>query len=196
MNRDEFELPDMSRPLDVAAVIAACPQEARAKGMFIAEVIEQVTRHGVTPPTTRRYHVFTDYPLRDFVEVAPACAALIYPDVPLREALRRLGRSAYPTVANTRIGRVAFGMFKDNVRGLLRLSTKGYGLSLSVGRAEAIEVSDDYAVVRLTDIYNYIDSYHVGVHEGILSACRVDGEVRIKARSDTSADLLLSWTSR
>lgn len=186
----------MTRPLDVEGAIAACPDNARAKGMFIAEVIEQVTRRGMKSPTTRRYHTFTDYPLREFIEVAAACGTLIHPDVPTREALRRLGRSAYPTVADTRIGRVAFGMFKDNVRGLLRLSTKGYALSLSLGRAEAVDVTDHYAVVRLTDIYNFMDSYHVGVHEGILSACKVDGTVKIKPLSATSADLLLSWTPR
>jgi len=105
---DGFVTPDTTGPLDVAAAVARCPPEATTRGMFLADIAEQLAQKGLAVPAST-YNAFGTYSQREFMTVAAAAATALHPGLPPREALRRLGRSAYPTFVSTMIGQVLFG---------------------------------------------------------------------------------------
>jgi hypothetical protein len=42
-------------------------------------------------------------------------------------------------------------------------------------------------------MWDYIDSWHVGIYEGALAALRVQGDVRVRPMDRTNADLEIRW---
>jgi uncharacterized protein (TIGR02265 family) len=188
-----FTAPDFAGPLDVAAHLDACPADVGAKGMFFNDGIEHVVAQGKQPPSTRKYVAFKSYPNRELIQLLADCAQRAYPDVPLREGLRRLGRSAYPTLASSMVGRVVFGVLGKDIVSIFRIAAKGYEIALTAGKARVVEVDAHGARVRFDDIYNFLECYQVGVFEGAILTCDRRGEVKLKLDTPFSGELLATW---
>ncbi len=193
MSDQGFVVPDMNAPLDVGAYLAACPADAKIKGMFVNDLLAHVAQAGGAPITNKRYVIFKDYPMREYIELAPQAAERAYPTLSMREGLRRIGRSAYPTLADTMIGKVIFGVLGKDLEAVMRLSTRGYAVSQSPGAAEVLEVVPGRARVRLTNLSAFVDSFQLGVFEGAILACGRTGEVRARVESIATAEILATW---
>ena len=114
------------------------------------------------------------------------------PKLSMREALRRLGRGAAGTLVQSLIGRVVFGTAEGTLE-MLRALAKSYVLHMRPGSVEVVPLEAGRAVVRLADIYNFLDSHNVGVFEGLFRHAKVTGRVRIASYSPTEADFLCEW---
>lgn len=187
-----FHRPDWSAPLDVAERLRGVPREATVKGMFFDGPINESFRRSGVRPGSPSYLAFKDYPLTEHIQVLVACAMAGYPDLPIREGLRKLGRDAFRTFLDSLAGRVLFSVAGRSFDAGLGLVARSYGIAGPVGTATVIERTADAAVVHMKDIYNLPDCYHVGVFEAAMDHFGRDGEVLIRIRSPSDVDVKMA----
>lgn len=185
--------PPWYAPLDADACVRAIPESASMTGMFLQAVQDVARGRNVAVGSGReRYTAFNRYPLREHCQLLIEVGRAVYPRASLREALRKLGRGAPETLVNSLIGRVVLGSVEGPVA-TLRAMAKSYMLHMSPGTLEVVELDERSAVVRLNEIYNFLDCHNVGVFEGVLRYAGVRGRVRIHSHSPFEADLLCEW---
>jgi uncharacterized protein (TIGR02265 family) len=190
--RPGFVKPDLAAPIDVAAQKRLVQPGATVKGMQLAAIVAEAKRRGVTLEG-RRYVAFRDYPGEELLELLALAAARVWPDAPPREALRRIGRVAYPTLKASLVGRVVFGALGRDIEAVWRLVSKGYELSNNTGRATLLELTRSEAFVRLEGMYSWVDAWHVGILEGAVEIYGLDPQVLVDVKSPTSADFWVRW---
>lgn len=179
---------------ELEQLIHQTPASATVKGMFLSSFLDSLDRGGFARPTDARFVSFKDYPLRQFMQLMLAAIGTAWPTMPPRAGLRRLGQSAYPTLADSVVGRVLFSVAGRNFGTALQLTEKAYKLSLNPGVARLAELTEKTAVLEMRDIWNFADSYQVGVMEGAMVAYRVKGEVRAqKLKRPCDVNLHLHW---
>lgn len=188
-----FHEPPWSAPLDVAATVAAIPEGATISGMFIAPLAQEAKRRGVTLRAARdRYVPFSFYPLREHAAVLVETCERLYPDRPLRQALRKLGRGAPKALVASTLGKVVLGSVQG-VHDVVTAMAKAYPLNARPSSVTVLSSGPGRAVVRLEEIHYFLDSHHVGTFEGVLKYAGVQGRVLLAMRSPSAADLLLEW---
>lgn len=179
--------------LDVPAVIASIPESATISGMFVAPLVTEAARVGVTLPSARdRYLPFKFYPLREHAQLLIETCQRRLPNLSLRQALRKLGRGAPAALMSSTLGKVILGS-ADNTIDMIRAMAKAYPLNARPTRVTITDSQPGRAVVRMEEVYYFLDSHHVGVFEGVLKFAKVDGTVLIDVRGRGAADLLLTW---
>jgi uncharacterized protein (TIGR02265 family) len=188
-----FSAPDFHIPIGSADAAVSIPEGATVKGFFFQRAQKELEQRGLPFDGTRRYTVFKDYPLAEYRDLLLLAAGKLHPQVPQREGLRRLGQLAYPTLADTMIGRVIFGVLGNDLTSVMKAAAKGYKVSMSPGSAEVLDVGARHAHVRLDDVYVFLDSYQVGVFEGAITACGRVGEVGLRRHSPITAELYCQW---
>jgi uncharacterized protein (TIGR02265 family) len=187
----EFGRPDLHAPLDVRWRVENCPEGA-VKGMFFEMIVSQARRNGGDVGRDR-YTSFRGYPLSEWLAVLPRAAELAFPHLPAREGMRRFGRTAYDTFTSSTAGRVLFSLAGRNPSMAARLAGRAFDVIGSHGRVHVIDVGDNYAILGLRDMWDYIDSWHVGIYEGALAALDLTGEVRVRTTDRTNGDLEVRW---
>jgi uncharacterized protein (TIGR02265 family) len=155
-------------------------------------IVSQAQRGGA-PIGRERYTSFRGYPLSEWLDLLPRAAEVAYPHVPPREGMRRFGHTAFSTFTSSTAGRVLFSMAGQSPAMAARLAGRAFDVIGSHGRVHVLDVGDNYAVLGLRDMWDYIDSWHVGVYEGALAALRVQGDVRVRPMDRTNADLEIRW---
>jgi uncharacterized protein (TIGR02265 family) len=189
----EFAVPDWDAVLDPEEYARAVPAHATVKGMFMQKILDEAGHRGVALPDHGPYRAFKDYPLQKLLDLEVDVAPRLFPDVSLREGLRRLGWTAYPTLLDSVIGRIIFGVLGRDLPAIFRTTAKGYKVSLNIGSADVIEVGDNHAVIRLREMYNFADAYQVGVFEGVFRYYDRPGEVRLRRVTAFDIDILAVW---
>lgn len=193
MNAGAWLEPPWGAPLDGDAHARLVPLSATMSGLFLDGAASVARAQGLTPSTARPSYVhYRTYPLREHCELLVDVARLAFPDLPLRQGLRKLGRGAPSVLIRSPIGRVAL----ENAEGPLaaiRAMATSYALHMRPGRLEIEADGERAAIVRLSNVYNFVDSHNVGVFEGILKYAGVRGSIKIRSISATAADLLCSW---
>jgi uncharacterized protein (TIGR02265 family) len=188
-----FVEPPWTAPVDVASVVRHVPESATISGMFLEPLAELGRlRSDPLPSARERYTQFRFYPLREHVNLLIETCARHYAALPMRQALRKLGRAAPGALVQSTIGRVMLNS-ASGVEECIRAMAKTYSLNVRPGTATPIEFGRGYGIVRLEDIHYFLDSHHVGSFEGVLKFAGVQGDVRICSYSATSADLLCTW---
>lgn len=188
--------PPWTAPLDVAAAIDRVPDDAVLSGMFTAAVVAGATAQGVRVPSAReRYVGFRKYPMREHAQVLVEAARGMWPELPLRHGLRKLGRATPAALVTSTIGRVVVGSVEGPIE-VVRGVARSYSIHAQPGSVEVVPVGPCSVIARLRDVYHFLDSHHVGVFEGALRFANVaDPRVRIHALSASDADLLLDWSA-
>jgi uncharacterized protein (TIGR02265 family) len=190
-----FVEPPWHAPLDAKAIVGAVPPDATITGMFILPLVQEAQRRGIVLPSARaRYVPFTFYPLREHCKVLIEGCELLFPELPLRQALRKIGRGAPVALLKSTLGRVLLGSAKG-VGPCVEAMAKAYALNMRPAVVTVGEISPSSAVVRLDDIHYFLDCHHVGTFEGLLKLAGVKGTVRIAPAGRTTADFLLEWTA-
>ena len=127
----------------------------------------------------RRWVVFKTYPLRDFMRLALNAARILNATVPLSEALRRLGRTAFPSLRATMAGRVVLYALGNRLEDAFRNAPRAYKMVLP--QAEVIvDVRDWSGSIELRRVYNFATSYHFGVFEGTIAEYGFQPRIRIR----------------
>jgi uncharacterized protein (TIGR02265 family) len=185
----DFAPPDFEAPLDVEAAIHRTPAYVNTKGMFTRQIAELGKRAAPTREAElyvgierRRWMPFGDYPLRETMKLLANVAPLRYPGLPIREALRRLGWTAFSTFADSLAGKVVLGAVGSDLESVLGVADRGISLSLSHGKVVSRKIEPGYWELFYSDMWCFLDSYHVGVIEGVLRAKGVAAEMKIRLR--------------
>ncbi len=179
---------------ELEAQIEATPSHARIKGMYVRTFLTMLEQRRLPAPTTERYMVFKDYPLRDYMRMLLDACPAVYPDCSLREALKRQGRLVYPTLASSTVGKVIFAMAGSDWNAALPLASRGWEISLTPGSATLVDRTKTSAVLALRDIYNFPDTLQVGIIEGAMELFHVEGTVVAEPKGRIcDVDLRINW---
>lgn len=174
--------------------IDATPEHATVKGMYIQSFLRTLERKGLPHPNNQRYIVFKDYPLREYMRLLLDACPLLYPDHSIREALKRQGRLVYPTLVSSTVGKVIFAMAGSDWNAALPLASRGWEISLKPGSAKLLERTETSAILALRDVYNFADSFQVGIMEGAMELFLIDGTVVPRpVRRICDVDLVMNW---
>jgi uncharacterized protein (TIGR02265 family) len=189
----EWNEPPWHLPLDVDACISAIPAHATMTGMFLTAVQDMARSRGLAVEAPReRYIAFNRYPLSEHCQLLVEVAHAVFPGTQLRESLRRIGRGAPQVLVGSLVGRVMLGSVEGPLA-TLQAMAKSYMLHMQPAVLEVVEHDDRSAIVRMAEIYNFLDSHNVGVFEGVLRHTGVKGRVSIVSHGPTEADLLCEW---
>jgi uncharacterized protein (TIGR02265 family) len=190
----QFAEPDWAAPLDTGSAIQAMPQSATISGMFLDATLSgaRKARLPLSSDWPAQYSRFRFYPMRDHARLLAEIAPLMFPDVPIRQALRVLGRTAPSTLLGSTVGKVVLGS-AEGVHEIIETITKTYPINLKPSSAEIVERGAHHTVVRLTDVHFFLDCHHVGVLEGTMRHAGVKGSARVRPLGRGAMDFLLSW---
>lgn len=188
-----FVEPPWNAPLDSERALAAIPATATIAGMFFLALADGAERRQVKLKLPRpRYLPFGFYPVAEFSPLLLQAASAFYPQVSLRQGLRRIGTAGPSAFLGSTLGRVTLGA-SEGVQATVTAIANTYAINTRPSRCAVTETAPRRIVVSLDEVHYFLDSHHVGVFEGTLDYAGVDGTVRFHRRSETSGDLLLQW---
>lgn len=190
----DFIEPPWHAPLDVAACLRSISESAQVTGMFLEPLAEAGRAAGKPLPSARdRYVGFRSYPLREHAQLLVEAGARIYPDRPLRQALRAFGRAAPAALIASTLGKVVLGSAVGPEEAI-RAIVKAYVLNIKPCRVEVLETTRGSMTVSLEQVYYFLDSHHVGTFEGVLRFAQAKNpRVAIRMRGPQAADVRCSW---
>lgn len=193
MPLNDFVPFDPSGSLLLEERLHALPRDSVIKGMFFQPLLAEAQRVLPGVFATRSYAALTNYPASEFVRLAAETAHLVYPELPPREGLRRLGRLHQGAITEHTVGRAlrsAAGSFLETALGLL---PHVYKLLAPDASAKILELNSFSAVISLKNNWGFADCYQVGVFEGIFEAFQVEGDVWVRSHSFSDIDVTLFW---
>jgi len=174
-------------------MIAGIPEASTTKGLFFNRLQELARKRGVPFPDDH-YVGLLDYSSREYCGLLVDIASALYPEETLREALRRVGHTAFPTLRSGLVGRAVFAVFGKNPRPPFRLMARGWQMSTSHVRAREVERGPSHAIIEVVDCYAFLDSYVVGIFEGVLLDRELQPEVTLEFHGPSSCMYHCAWT--
>ena len=178
--------PSFDAPVDLDEHLRRIPNGATIKGIFFLEFQRVAEEAGMWPAVLlaaglkkKRYFAFRDYSLVDGLRLAVAVAAHVYPRLSPGEGLRRLGQGAVDVVMRSQIGRAVFGLLLQDLEPILLRGPKAYKLLLGVGDVTVEKVSESLYRFHARNLPAFLETYQVGVIEGVLRHCGAQGRVLI-----------------
>jgi uncharacterized protein (TIGR02265 family) len=188
-----FVEPPWNLPLDVELSIESIPVSATISGMFVVPLIVEAKRRGATLPSARdRYLPFGFYPLREHARLLVETCERVFSELPLRQALRKLGRGAPRALMSSTLGKVMLGSV-ESTPDIIVAMARAYPLNARPTRVTVPVLERGRAIIRMEDVHYFPDCHHVGVFEGVLKFAGARGTVLIDVRGPGAADLLLTW---
>lgn len=182
--------------LALAERIARAPHDGRVKGWLMQSIVDNARRHGVDVAGDRKYLGFKDYPVREYLELLAEAAVRVRPGRPAEETLRTLGQGVFPSFAESLFGKVilvGLGKGHDGAKTGLRLITQVYKRTSNHAVARFSKPSDNEAIIELSNVWSFPDSYHVGIFEGAAQGFQGRVTVEIRSRSLSEAVLYFLW---
>ena len=171
----------------------ACSAKATAKGFYLSAFLRETASNGQHLEGYGPYRDFKDYPQQEAIRLIAECARRLYPDAMLREGIRRIGWSVFPTLLSTMIGKVVFGALGDSIPAVARNASRGFSVSLNGGTCEALRVSANEAELRVEDCFLFPDCFLVGVFEGAVAHYGKDAQVEVANVGKGRCDYLIRW---
>jgi uncharacterized protein (TIGR02265 family) len=173
--------------------IEQTPEANTFKGMYWTSLAGALNAARVDYVPPQRIQAFKDYPLRAYMELLLDSAITLYPNQRPSQGLRALGHLVVPTFANSIVGGVMMGTIGRSWEIALKCLSRGYEISLNPGKATVAEFKNTTALVQLRNIWNYGDSYQVGVIEGLMAWCGLIGRVSPHVIASCDVDLRIEW---
>jgi uncharacterized protein (TIGR02265 family) len=199
---ERFRAPDFSKPFDLRVYLANTPEDATCKGLFFQDVLKAVRAARVSvsaerlPQLERRYAAFGDYSLREHMDLTTRAAGILYPGVPTREGLRRLGWLVYPGFADSLVGKVIFTIFGEHLDRVYELGPRSFPASLSRGRAATERLGERHWRITFHEIYGFLDCYYVGVMEGPIRRVQKTPDVRVYTQTLSDGVMDVRWSDQ
>lgn len=171
-----FVEPRFDHDLDVEGVVAQVPEKALIKGFFVDSfeklvLAERPELKGKLYEAWPRpsYSPLKSYWRGEVLKVEAHLAHLMFPSLPLREALRRAAQRVYPTFLSSLIGRVVLvALFAGDVDAVLKAGPKMMSSMVNYGRVTAERKGEGHWLYHYSDYYSWLDCGDVGVLEGLL----------------------------
>ena len=187
-----------SRDIDVRrhlAMVDQTPHTAEVHGMYIIQIYDVLQGQGIQCAHEHPLRSFRYYSVRRFMELCLNAAITLYPNEPLQSGLRRLGHQVIPTFfESTMLGKVLLGVAGKNWETALTCIARGYQISLRPGHAAVSILGPGRAQVELRSIWNFGDSYQVGIVESLMDWYSVQGHVKAHVLSQCDTDLVIEWS--
>lgn len=190
-----FKEPDWEASIDFEARLAAVPERAQVRGMFLQYLIEAVGHDPAPFFGPRRYVAFKTYSIREYLEILRWGARTAFPYLPQAEAVRRLGRCIYPNYANTVTGLAIFAVAGRDFTRVVELTPAAYKVSVPPGRITVRLLEERHAIVELRDIWNLPDFHQVGIWEGAMQVCRAIGHIQVDVLGFDAVDFDIRWNN-
>ena len=190
-----FADPDWSQPIDFEARLAAIPPTSMVRGMFLQLLVDSIGPTHMAKRMTRRYSAFKNYPLREYVELLAFAAEHMRKKVPA-DCLRRLGWRVYPSYAKTITGTAIFAVAGYDFRRMIELSPTAYHISLEPAEVVIKTIQPQYALVELRHMYNVPEFHQVGIWEGAMQTCGVQGHIKTEIIDFGSVNFEIRWQER
>ena len=188
-----FVDPPWDQPLDPDAVVQSIPSSETVKGMFLQPMLAVAREKNLPLPVERqRYVAFQDYPLREHAQLLVLTAKALYPDLSLRQGLRRIGRQAQSAFIESTIGRVLWASV-DDVASALEATVKGYAIAHPTCDVAIVKTTPRSARLRMHRIWWFLDSHHVGCLEGAMKSLGSIGTVKVDMSSPSAGEMECSW---
>jgi uncharacterized protein (TIGR02265 family) len=188
----EFRRPDYSGPLDIDAQLARASAGIHLHTLYPRMILEHARGLGRPIPTGRFFAKKDRCSMRELLAFLPMAAGIIYPDVPVREGLRRLGRLSHHALVASPAGRRIFDGAHDDVAAYLRRVPEGVRASGNHARA-SIVVADGRAILSIDDYSSFVEGA-IGAIEAAIDDAGAKGAVRVRRRGDRAWDLEIRWT--
>jgi uncharacterized protein (TIGR02265 family) len=195
-----YAAPRFHVPIVVEEHVRALPPGATCKGLFFHDLIDQLRKAAPNSSIllpgglgAQRYVHFFDYPYADYMRMLHATAQAVFPGVPVGEGLRRLGRKTYVALLNSQIGRVIFGVLGDDFLSVIKLGVRGYQVSMNFGRLDTEVIENEHIRYYFRNLPAYLETFQVGVVEGAMQACNVEGRVHVSMTSLSTASFDIRW---
>lgn len=188
-----YRAPDFESALDVAAHRDLAPVDGRVKGMFFEDIATQTKVIAGQRLDSTRYIPFRGYPLRLWLDHLARSARFAYPNLPVREGLRQLGRSMFPTFYASMVGKVIFSVAGGDLHRSLELYPKLWSVISDHASAEVAELTSRRVVIRQRNVWDFTDSFQIGSLEGGFSVFGQRASVRIATLSPCDADFEITW---
>lgn len=170
------------------------PKQVTCKGFYFRALHKELSDNGHHLTQTASYRDFGDYSLGEAKELLHACAQRLYPSEREDEAMRRIGWIIFPTLLSTIVGKVIFGSLGDDVAAALRFAGRGFEVSISEGRYEAVRIGERDADVSIRDFPLYPSTFLRGVFEGALAHYGfADSRISVRVLSSRDVDMHLAW---
>jgi uncharacterized protein (TIGR02265 family) len=197
-----FHRPRFDKPVPVEDQIRLLPKNAACKGLYFNDPIQRLRQADPGHPLltegalgSRRIVPFFDYPYAEFMRLLAEAARVSYPSVPLGEALRRLGRIGYEALLQNQVGKVLFGVFGRDFESIVKMGARGWAVSVNFGEVRVETVGANHVRYHFQAMPGYLETYQVGIVEGGMSVCGVEGEVEVEMRDLANATFDIHWRS-
>lgn len=185
---------------DPEARFASFPPHYTIKGVFFTGLVamlgdrfDTVAQGLSAPPRLGRYLPFRDYPQVDYSRVTHAAVKHCFPDLPLREAARRVARNDFAAFASSTVGTVMLSVMRDPSEALLRFP-EIHRLVLRGGRVDAEPLSPHGIRLEYRDFLGWVDCYVIGTLEGAVGLFGATPTLDVTLFSDRHARYDVRWT--
>ncbi len=193
--------PRFDAPVDLDGHLRRVPSGATIKGMFFLELQRVAEKSGVwrqvlltAGVAERRYYNFRDYPMVDNLRITLAVATHVHPDRSHGEGIRLLGQGALDIVLGSQLGRAVFGPFDRDMDPLFLRGPKAFKLLLGIGDVTSEKISPRVYRFHARNFPAFLETYQVGVIEGILRHCSQQARVMIALEDLANATIQVELT--
>jgi uncharacterized protein (TIGR02265 family) len=99
----------------------------------------------------------------------------------------------YATFVESMIGKVVFSVAQGNIMQALPLYPRIWSVVSNHGSAEVDELTEGRVVIRLRNVWDFLDSFQLGALEGGVSFFGVTADVKLHSISPSDADFEVTW---
>jgi uncharacterized protein (TIGR02265 family) len=189
----DFVEPDWRAPIDIAKAIEAIPEARTISGMFLEPAAREARRLNKPLTSAReRYVAFRFYPLREHAKLLHEACLTLFPGVPLRMGLRKLGRAAPAALLTSTLGRATVGVAQGTLA-IMDAMAKAYAINVPGSQVSLVDPTERSCLLRVRSLPFFLDCHHVGAFEGVLRYAGVEGEVRVRTLNREDADYFCVW---
>jgi len=186
----DFSQPDWTAAIDLSALLVAIPIDSTVMGLFFQTALAEAKAKGEVAGRGE-YSSLTKYPTTELAQVLYQSATLAYPDVPVREALRRIGQKVFPKIRETTAGALLFSVAGNRPFAAVKLIGRAYKLFTSSVSATPAEQADGSILVEMRNLWTFADSYHLGIIEGAFISYGSKSEILVRRHSICDVDFLV-----
>ncbi len=171
----------------------AATARGTVKGMFLNFVLDFAHAQGARNVVHPRWIPFKSYPVSEHNALVDEVVQAVLPAATTAEAHRILGAEIYARFRETMVGTALLAAAGSDWNRVILVGPKAYEVSITPGSVEVELLRPGSAVVKLRDIWAYVDTLQLGIWEAAMKRCGAEGTIEVLGISRCDADFLVEW---